>query len=145
MLLRKPLPLWMCVSLFVIAVGMIPLIGQSRHQPVSPPSTLAELAARLSQGTPPLHIVMLHQRVPEGPMYVCVRSQSPEYLEGLCCDPNKAGQWRGIVFCQRDGEQGIILDDLIRCWGECGMRIGPFVFFGDPKLLQRIRNEIPDY
>jgi hypothetical protein len=58
----------------------------------------------------------------------------------------KAGQWRGIVFCQQDGEQCWILADFIRDnWGEYGMRIGPFVFFGDPELLQRIRKEIHDY
>jgi hypothetical protein len=80
-------------------------------------------------------------------MWVCERPQSLEHLHGLCCDPNRVNewQWRGIVFCQRDGKQGIILGDLIRFWGKCGMRIGPFVFFGDPELLQRIRNEVPDY
>jgi hypothetical protein len=146
MLLRKPLPLWMSVSLFAIAVGMIPLIGQSRRQPVPPPSTLTELAARLSQGTPPLHVVLVHQRMPEGPMWVSIGPRSLESLQGLVCDPKRAtaGQWRGIVYCQRDGEKCRILDDFIHDnWGEYGMRIGTFVFFGDPVLLQRIRAEIP--
>jgi hypothetical protein len=146
MLRRKPLSLRMSVGLFAIAVGMIPLIGQSRRQPVSPPSTLTELAARLSQRTPPLHVVLLHQRKPEGPMWVSIGPRSPEFLQGLVCDPKRAtaGQWRGIVYCQRDGEKYRILDDFIHDhWGEYGMRIGPFVFFGDLELLQRIRAEIP--
>jgi hypothetical protein len=29
-------------------------------------------------------------------------------------------------------------------WGEHGMRIGPFVLFGDPALLGRIRQAIPE-
>jgi hypothetical protein len=148
MLLRKPLPLWSRVSLFAVAMVMIPLISQAWRRPVFPPQTLTELAARLSQGTPPLHVVMLHQRVPEGPMYVCIEPRSPESLQELLCYPSrvKAGQWRGIVFCQQKGEQCWILDDFIHDnWGEYGTRIGPFVFFGDPELLQRIRKEIPDY
>jgi hypothetical protein len=29
-------------------------------------------------------------------------------------------------------------------WGEYGMQVGPFVFFGDPDLLGRIRRAIPE-
>jgi hypothetical protein len=24
-------------------------------------------------------------------------------------------------------------------WGDCGLSVGPFVFFGDPRLLREIR------
>ncbi|HTU89425.1 MAG TPA: hypothetical protein VMF69_04950 [Gemmataceae bacterium] len=40
----------------------------------------------------------------------------------------------------------MITDDFIReAWGEYGMRIGTFVFFGDPDLLQRLREVIIDH
>ena len=145
MLIRKPLPLWISVSLFVGAATMIPLTGQVRRRPVSSPDTQTELAARLAQSTPPLHIVRMYPDRPEGPMWVCDRPQSLENLRGLIRDPKRvqAGRWQGVVFCQRMGEKTVILDDFIRDnWGECGMRVGPLVLFGDPELLQRIRAEI---
>lgn len=144
MLIRKPLPLWISVSLFVVAVTMIPLTGQVRR-PASPPDTQTELVARLSQSTPPLHIVRLYPSRPEGPMWVCDRPQSVEDLRGMIRDPHRvqAGRWRGIVFCQRLAGKSVICDEFIRDnWGECGMRVGSIVYFGDPELLERIRAEV---
>ncbi|HTU89406.1 MAG TPA: hypothetical protein VMF69_04855 [Gemmataceae bacterium] len=146
MLIRKPLPRWSSVSLFVVVVAMIPLIGQARRRSISPPDTLTELAARLSQCTPPLHVVQLNTDMPEGPMWVCARPLSREDLWGLirAKERAQAGQWQGIVFCERRGVNFVIMDDFIEVWGPYGMRAGPFVLFGDPNLLQRIREVILD-
>jgi len=148
MLLRKPLPLWINVSLFAGAAAMIPLAGQLRRQPVSTPATIAELSERLRRCTPRLHFVPQFPDRAELPMWVCAGPQSREQLWGLICDPErvKKGQWHGIVLCKGTTDFCQIPDEFIRdSWGEYGMRIGRFVFFGDPDLLQRIREAIFDY
>jgi len=148
MLIRKPLPRWVHVSLFVAAVAMIPLFGQLRHRIVSLPRSQTELSARLSRCTPPLHVVQQVRDIPESPIWVCVRPQSREHLRGLFLDPGRVreGRWQGIVLCQLEGKGSVITDDFIReAWGEYGMRIGTFVFFGDPDLLQRLREVIIDH
>ena len=141
MLLRKPLPLWIPVSLFAVAVTMTPLASQWLRRPDSSLCTLAEFTARLSRSTPPLYVVPQLPDRPESSMWVCDRPQSREQLRGLVRHPDrvKTGHWRGIVFCERAGELSRIPDDFMHDWGECSMCIGPFVLFGDPDLLQRIR------
>jgi hypothetical protein len=150
MLLRKPFPLWLGVSVFAVSVAMIPLGGQLRRGPTSQPSTMTELTVRLSQRTPSLHVVPQLPASLDSAIWVCTRPQSREQLWGLIRDSKRvqAGQWQGIVFCERMGESWVIdvEDEFIRNnWGECAMRIGPFVLFGDPDLLQRIRDEVFDY
>ena len=45
--------------------------------------------------------------------------------------------WQGTVYCERMSGQDP--GDLIRQWGEHCLVAGPFVFYGDVKLLERIR------
>ena len=142
MLLRKPLPLWINVSLFAAAVTLIPLVGQRMRRRASPPRTLTEFTAPLSRCSPPLTVVPLFPDQPNSCVWVCARPQSREQLCGLARDPElvKTGHWQGIVFCERVGEGAMIPDEFIRDnWGEYALRIGPFLLFGDPDLLQRIR------
>jgi hypothetical protein len=145
MLLPKSRPLWTSVSLFAVAVVMIPLAGQRLRPPVSSPGTLAELSACLSQCTPPLYVVPQLPNCPQSAMWVCTRPRSREQLVSrlnYVCDPERVerGQWEGIVLCQSSGEGAVMEDEFIaEHWGPYGMRIGRLVFFGDPDLLQRIR------
>lgn len=148
MLLRKPLPLWINVSLFAGAIAMIPLAGQPGRQPVSPPGTLTELSERLSRCMPSLHVVPQFPDRPECPIWVCTRPQTREQVWGLVRATELAEQWQGIVFCERMGPAWVVdaEDEFIReNWGKYGMRIGPFVLFGDPELLQRLRDVILYY
>ena len=48
------------------------------------------------------------------------------------------GGWPGIVYCEWENH-GESREDALACWGECGLRAGPFVFFGDPEMLAHIR------
>jgi hypothetical protein len=65
-------------------------------------------------------------------------------LNRLPKDPEQIGLWRGTVYCEvlrPAGMRGQLLDQ----WGDCGLGVGPFVFFGDRALLRRIRAAlIPD-
>jgi hypothetical protein len=148
MLLRKPLPLWINVSLFAGAIAMIPLAGLWGRRPVSTPRTLSEFTERLSRSMPSLHVVHQFPGRPECPVWVCTRPQSREQVWGLIRAAECGQQWQGIVFCERMGPTWVVEaeDEFIRNnWGQYGVRVGPFVLFGDPDLLQRIRDVILDY
>jgi hypothetical protein len=58
-------------------------------------------------------------------------------------DTKKMDRWAGVVSCQRlrypeNWEENLAL------WGDCGLRMGHFLFFGDPALLARIRTILGD-
>jgi hypothetical protein len=61
-----------------------------------------------------------------------------EELNALLATPEQVGRWRGTVFCERLHQPGS-RDEALRHWGGCGLRAGPFVLFGDPDLLDRVR------
>jgi hypothetical protein len=148
MLLRKPLPLWIGVSLFAVSVAAIPLANRLLRQSDESPRTLTELRARLSRCTPPLIVVPQFPDRTESSMWVCTRPQSREQLWGQIRNPDwvKTGKWQGVVFCEQRGTKSSITDEFIHDnWGEYGMRIGRFVFFDDPDLLQRIRDALLDH
>jgi hypothetical protein len=55
--------------------------------------------------------------------------------------PEHVAVWKGVVYCERN------VDDLnresrLRLWGGRCLCAGPFLFFGDPELLEEIRSAI---
>jgi hypothetical protein len=50
-------------------------------------------------------------------------------------------RWTGVVYgeCSRHHEDRA---GVVEEWADGGLRAGPFVFFGDPKLLARIRTAL---
>jgi hypothetical protein len=64
-------------------------------------------------------------------------------LAWLLKDRRAMQRWAGVVYCERprhyEAREGIVEE-----WADCGLRAGPFVFFGDPKLLTSIRTALGD-
>jgi hypothetical protein len=58
-------------------------------------------------------------------------------LNALGKDPRWIHKWRGTVYCELRG--GADSADLLRLWGDQGWSAGPFLFYGDAELLDRIR------
>ena len=144
MLARKPLSVWLSVSLFIVGAAVLPLAYRLLRRPAPPPHTLRELTELLSQKAPSLYVVAEVEKNPEGGIYICTQPQPREQLSELIRNPeaigtSPRGRWQEIVFCQRIGTMGQV---DIQSWGEYGMRIGRLVFFGDPDLLQRIYTAI---
>jgi hypothetical protein len=68
-----------------------------------------------------------------------VRGERPwEELNGLVKDPRQVGRWAGMVFCEPvpTDEAAEVRAEVM---GDGVLRVGPFLFFGDPQLLQEIR------
>jgi hypothetical protein len=64
-------------------------------------------------------------------------------VNGLLKMPGHIDGWRGTVYCEVIGrpEQR---EQLLGHWGDCGLGVGPFVFFGDRALLRQIRAALGD-
>jgi hypothetical protein len=131
------------VTAFALCAAAVPLAHRLLHPRADPPRTLAELAALLRQFDPPLYVVPMTDSSPEEGFYLCERPRPREQLQQLRRLPESADRWRGVVFCERGRHLGEIEESEWQRWGEHAMRIGPFVFFGDPALLGRIRQAIP--
>jgi hypothetical protein len=75
--------------------------------------------------------------------YLTTAARPPAELFWLPKDTKKMDRWVGVVYCERvlryEERAG-----AVRSWGDCGLRAGPFVFFGDPALLSRIRAALGD-
>ncbi len=142
MLLRKPVPLWMNVTMFAVAVMMIPLIGQSRRGGDSPPGSLREFRERLSQAEPELYIVPASPHSPDTGVWVSERPLSAEQTVRLLRASEYAHRWQGTALCLRPLEGFLVPDEVRESWGELGKQIGPIECFGDPALLHRIHKAI---
>jgi hypothetical protein len=62
-------------------------------------------------------------------------------LSRLGMYPEAIADWDGVAYCEyitwpqeRELEVGP--------WGACGLRVDPFLFFGDPRLLEQIRRAL---
>jgi hypothetical protein len=64
-------------------------------------------------------------------------------LYWLAKDRTAMQRWAGLVYCERPFSYDRVAY-AVESWGECGLRAGPFVFFGDPALLARIRTALGD-
>ena len=71
-----------------------------------------------------------------GTVFLTTTAKDWDDLNLLPKDPSQLREWRGTVYCERVGG-----DDrayLVRLWGDHCFVVGPFIFYGDAELLQRI-------
>jgi hypothetical protein len=146
MLSRKSWPLSIWVSLFLVSLALTPLIYRVLDRPAHRPRRLTELTELLSRQAPPLYVVPMSEASLESGIYICANPRPREQLIGkLTRNPKCGSKWQGVVYCQILGEREQLpfvirsfWQDELPTWGEYGRWIGPFLFFGDPELLQRI-------
>jgi hypothetical protein len=108
------------------------------------PSSLTELTEHLNRSGLSLYVVPLTDSSPEAGLYLCESPHSLEQLQKLRRAVELGDHWRGIVFCEYYKRLGEVDDAELERWGEHGMLLGPFVFFGDPALLRQIRQTLPE-
>jgi hypothetical protein len=129
---------------FAVCAAAVPLAHRLLRPHADSPRTLAELADLLRHADPPLYVVPMTNHGLEAGFYLCERPQPREQLQWLPRAAEHGERWRGIVFCEMNRSLGEIEENEWQRWGEHGMRVGPFVLFGDPALLGRIREVIPE-
>jgi hypothetical protein len=132
------------VVAFVLCAVAVPLAHRLLRPHADSPRTLVELADLLRQSDPPLYLVPMADHNLEVGFYLCERPRPREQLQWLQRAAEHGDRWRGVVFCERAHHLGEIEENEWQRWGEHAMRIGPFVLFGDPALLGRIRQALPE-
>jgi hypothetical protein len=75
--------------------------------------------------------------------YLTTEAKPAAELYGLITDRHTMHHWAGVVYCERCRRYEA-REVCLELWGDCGLRAGPFVFFGDPELLARIRTALED-
>jgi hypothetical protein len=103
-----------------------------------------ELTEHLRQAGLALEVVPQTDFTPVEGVYLCEHPQPREQLQKLARAAQRCDRWRGVVFCEFNKRLGEFTDAELQRWGEYGMRLGPFVFFGDPALLRRIHQTVPE-
>lgn len=68
--------------------------------------------------------------------FLTTTDKSWEELNRLTKDPSQIQKWRGTVYCERLRKE---MEPSLDLWDDYYLVAGPFVFFGDPELLERIR------
>jgi hypothetical protein len=73
--------------------------------------------------------------------YLSTTAKPLAELYWLAKDRRKMDPWAGVVYCERPRRYETV-SYAVDSWAECGLRADPFVFFGDPALLARIRTAL---
>jgi hypothetical protein len=64
-------------------------------------------------------------------------------LNPLIKHPSRLPTWRGTVYCER--AVGRDAAELVALWSDPCLVVGPFVFYGDAKLLERIHTVLAPF
>jgi hypothetical protein len=86
----------------------------------------------------------MHSPQHNGPIlrtaFLTITDKDWDGLNPLAKDPSRLSAWRGTVYCERVMAKDAA--ELAAEWGDPCLVAGPFVFYGDVELLERIRAAI---
>jgi hypothetical protein len=102
---------------------------------------ISELAAHLNRmGVE----VRLRAVAMDGPIansaYLTTTAKEWKDLNALPKDAKRIREWRGTLYCERVGESDAT--HLIEQWGDHCLAVGPFLFYGDAEMLERVRKAL---
>jgi hypothetical protein len=123
---------------FLVAILAVPSAGRLLRPAPRTPEMPAEVAELLHQACPALYVVPANGDSPNSGIYVSDRPLPPDRIVRLIRHSDFADRWAGVVYCERDAWMGRVAPYDLDRWGEHGMRAGPLLFFGDPRLLADI-------
>jgi hypothetical protein len=150
--MHKVLP-WLSISVVAVAVCVAAAlhIAWQNHPSAPPAPTAATVSVPLPPRTPMQtsdlamtyrshHIEVQTAPCPDGgppDTYLFFDGQpNPERLWGLPQNRETADRWKGAVVVRFHPDRR--LDEaVLAAWGDCGMRAGPYLFFGDPVWIAR--------
>jgi hypothetical protein len=122
--------------MFLVTLLAVPLAYRAFRSVPRPPQTPTELTEALGQFRPALHIVPANGRNPQSGIYISERPLSSAQIAKLFRQPQHADRWKGVVYCEHYQKGRAIGPPDLDDWGEHGLRAGPLLFFGDPRLLE---------
>ena len=134
---------------FVVSVLLAAALGQRTASPRTPPLPLndwdvSELADYLDRAGIRLHVMpAAKDGGVQNTAFLTTTERSWHEFNLLCKDGKQQGPWQGILYCERvNGDE--MRRELADQWGDFGWSAGPFLFYGDPELLARVRAVLLD-
>jgi hypothetical protein len=79
---------------------------------------------------------------PADGVFLCEGPRDAASLRGLMRLKGCAADWRGVVLMKRENHPDDVFYRQLDEWGENGLYEQPYVFFGDPQWVARIRAEL---
>ena len=114
--------------------------SDSVDTPTQLPKSAAALAVFLKEKIPPARIVSTRTDGQiDRSFFLTVRETDENTLRSLPRAAERAEEWRGVVLCEwlvNQEQAGLSAEQ----WGEHGLELPPFVFFGDKELLRKIKD-----
>jgi hypothetical protein len=132
----------------VLAASLLAIVCLSRREsrgPADPPLDgwdIRELVAHLRTAGLALRVVPTQKdEVVSHNAYLTTTDQRWEEFNRLPKSCDLIDSWRGTVYVEK-GPADADQSDRMQLWGDCCLAAGPFLFFGDPELLARIRSAL---
>jgi hypothetical protein len=135
---RRRWPLWAAVLLFLAAAVSVPMARHFRKQAEPRFQQVSEVADRIHQKIPELHIIAATAdgNPDKGGVYICETPRSWVELQRLPRNPESIDRWQGVVYAFISPAN---VDTNVIGWGENDLTVGHVLFFGDARLIARIR------
>ena len=135
---RRPWLLWAAVLLFLAAAVSVPMARHFRKQGEPRFQQVSEVADRIHQKIPELYIIAATADgdPDKGGVYICETPRSWVELQRLPRNPESIDRWQGAVYAFISPTN---VDTNVIDWGENGLTVGHVRFFGDARLIARIR------
>jgi hypothetical protein len=137
--------LGLCCALAAACVAGLALHGcREGGRPAAPPGprSIPELADLLRERGLRLHLAPTGRDADLSRNgFLTTSPRTFEELNRLQKTLDRAGLWRGVVYCEVNTPQN--RSELLQRSGEYALTAGPFVFFGDPELLHDIEAALP--
>jgi hypothetical protein len=145
--LRAP---WIVLAGVLSSVLLVASLGKRTTNPTTPPLppldnwNVFELADYLNRAGIRLSVVpTAREGVVRNAAFLTTGQKDWHECNRLRKDGKQPGLWRGILYCERV-ESDNLRRQLADQWGELGWSARPFVFYGDPELLTRVRAALRD-
>jgi hypothetical protein len=145
--MRRPFTLWLLTATFMAAVLLVIALAQRTREPATPTMddwSLSELVDHLNREGLELRMVPPQKNGDIGnAMFLTSTDKRWNEINALTKDPRRIGEWRKIIYCE--SVKGRDPSYLMSQWGENGLVVGPFLFYGDRELLRRVRAVLRDF
>jgi hypothetical protein len=144
---RFSVPVWPFVGLSLVLVTILGVrtcyesrAAQRAAAPAVAERDIPQLLERLRAGGLKLRAVRVDKRgTSRDNVFLTRTDREWVQLHALPMVPECIERWQGTVYCERV-HQPASRELQVRMWGDCCLVAGPFLFFGDRKLLARIRD-----
>ncbi len=131
---------WWSTALVTLILASVTSRLRTTDSGSSPPSiddwSIIDLVAHLNRMGLDLHLRSTQQDGTLGQtVFLTTIDKRWPKLNALNKDAKRVGEWRGVLFCERVSYKS----PATHLYQDRGVEIGPFLFYGDAELLERVR------